>query len=73
MGILLLGVCLGNSGSLGRFEQRQTVKELEGKKQNQIFIYPVLETGPGDTVEEGTGQESLTHLLLRLVQSECKL
>lgn len=59
VGILLLGVCLGNSGSLDRFEQRQSVKELEGKK-NQIFIYPVFETGPGDTVEKGTGQESLT-------------
>lgn len=33
VGILLLGVCLGNSGSLGRFEQRQTVKELEEKKK----------------------------------------
>lgn len=29
VGILLLGVCLGNSGSLDRVEQRQIVKELE--------------------------------------------
>lgn len=71
VGILLLGVCLGNSGSPDRFEQREIVKELE-KKKNQILIYPVLETGPGDTAEKGTGQESLTHLLLRLVQSECE-